>query len=43
MGACAYMADPKYSANNTVEEIYIVQLREARREWQRRHPKPEGV
>jgi hypothetical protein len=39
--ACAYMADPTYTANNTIEETYVVQLREARREYRRRHPKSE--
>jgi hypothetical protein len=38
--AARYMADPRNSANGrSVEPVFVVQLRECREEWRRRHPK----
>jgi hypothetical protein len=38
--AARYMADPRNAADKrTVLEVYIIQLRECRAEYRRRHPK----
>jgi hypothetical protein len=37
--AARYRADPQNSADRkTVREVYVLQLRECREEWSRRHP-----
>ena len=38
--AARYMADPLNSADKrSVRDVFVVQLRECRAEWARRHPK----
>ena len=38
--AARYMADPLNSADKrTVRDVFVIQLRECKREWARRHPK----
>jgi hypothetical protein len=37
--ACASLADPKQAADKrTVRQVYVLQLKECREEWRRRHP-----
>jgi len=38
--ACASLADPAQAADRkTLRQVYVLQLKECRAEWKRRHPK----
>ena len=40
--AAAYMCSPKANLGHAPREEFVIQLKEARTEWRRRHPKNSG-
>lgn len=40
-GAGRYMTSPEANLGKPPRETFVIQLREARAEWRRRHPKEE--
>jgi len=40
--AAAYMCSPKANLRQPPREEFVIQLKEARAEWRRRHPKNSG-